>query len=297
MHSNLQKKWDIALRYGLYPLLAGITLAYIVYALKEPRQTLGHHNGAYFGGILLFMIVIEALRPLRSNWRMTKTSFWRRDLPFLLLGGSCIGAVNYLAVTIATQYNLAGGTFFEAIPVLPGTIIALLATDFLWYWVHRISHEARGKTGRFLWKIHAAHHLPNQVYVLMHATSHPVNTIIIRAIVTLPLFFLGFPPEVAFICSVITSFQTIVSHFNVDSRVGWLNYVLIGTELHRYHHSADASEARNFGAVLSIWDQIFGTFHYRPGKVPASLGPDERSLYPPDVKVLDVVAFPFRRHT
>ena len=29
--------------------------------------------------------------------------------------------------------------------------------------------------------------------------------------------------------SVITGFQGLVSHFNVDSRVGWLNYVLSGT--------------------------------------------------------------------
>jgi sterol desaturase/sphingolipid hydroxylase (fatty acid hydroxylase superfamily) len=43
-----------------------------------------------------------------------------------------------------------------------------------------------------------------------------------------------------------------VSHFNVNSRVAWLNYLLVGTELHRYHHNADPTEAKNFGAVVSI---------------------------------------------
>lgn len=85
-----------------------------------------------------------------------------------------------------------------------------------------------------------------------------------------------------------------MSHFNVDSRVGWLNYLLVGTELHRYHHSADPAEAKNFGAVVSIWDQVFGTFVYRPGNVPRALGVDEPRHYPADTQLLQVLVHPLR---
>lgn len=73
-----------------------------------------------------------------------------------------------------------------------------------------------------------------------------------RAILTIPPYLMGFSPEVLFATNVVIGFQGLVSHFNVNSRVAWLNYLLVGTELHRYHHNADPTEAKNFGAVVSI---------------------------------------------
>ena len=296
INTHLHQKFDDALRYYLYPLLAVITLAYLAHELSGPQETLGHHYGWYAGGMVIVMVLVEMLHPIRSEWRMTQATFWRRDLPFIILGSGTIVAVNYFTVTIVTQYSFLRGTSHEGIPLLLGIILALLTTDFLWYWVHRICHEARGSFGQFLWRVHAVHHLPRQVYVLMQSVGHPINVIVVRLILTLPLYALGFSPEVVFAASVIIAFQGLVSHFNVDSRVGWLNYLLVGTELHRYHHSADASEAKNFGAVVSVWDQLFGTFYYRPGKLPKLLGVDNPSLYPSDTKLLDVVAYPFRHH-
>jgi len=296
MNVTLHQKFDDALRYYLYPLLAMITLAYLVCELSGPRESIGHRYGWYVGGMVIVMVLIEMLHPLRSEWRMTKATFWRRDVPFIILGASSIAAANYFAAIIATQYGLSRGTSHEEIPLLLGIVFALLITDFLWYWVHRISHEARGSWGQFFWRVHAAHHLPRQVYVLMHAIGHPINAIVVRAILTLPLCVFGFAPEVVFAASVIIAFQGLVSHFNVDSRVGWLNYLLVGTELHRYHHSADMSEAKNFGAVVSVWDQLFGTFYYRPGKVPKTLGVDNASRYPSDTRLFDVIVYPFRHY-
>jgi sterol desaturase/sphingolipid hydroxylase (fatty acid hydroxylase superfamily) len=100
-----------------------------------------------------------------------------------------------------------------------------------------------------------------------------------------------------FATTVLIGLQGLVSHFNVDSRVGWLNYVLIGTALHRCHHSADPGEAKNFGAVVSIWDQLFGTFVYRPEEVPRVLGIDDPRSFPTDTQVLSVPLHPLRRPT
>lgn len=295
MNTRIHQKFDDALRYHLYPVLAAITIAYLYYELSGPQNMIGHRYGLFVGGMLVVMVLIEMLHPLHANWKMTKTTFWRRDLPFLMIGASSIAAANYVAAMAVTHHSLVRGTSHADIPLVVGVILAVLTTDFLWYWVHRVSHEAKGKAGMFLWRVHAAHHLPQQVYVLMHAIGHPINAIAVRAILTLPLFFLGFSPEVVFTASVITAFQGLVSHFNVDSRVGWLNYVLIGTELHRYHHSAKSAEAKNFGAVVSVWDQLFGTFYYRPGEAPESLGIENPSLYPKDTQIADVIAYPFIR--
>jgi sterol desaturase/sphingolipid hydroxylase (fatty acid hydroxylase superfamily) len=83
------------------------------------------------------------------------------------------------------------------------------------------------------------------------------------------------------------------SHFNVDIRAGWMNYLFVGTELHRYHHSANVAEAGNFGATLSVFDLIFGTFVYRPGLPPQELG--VTGDLPPYERFAAVLALPFQR--
>ncbi len=40
----------------------------------------------------------------------------------------------------------------------------------------------------------------------------------------------------------------------------WLQPVVITADLHRVHHSVSAEHANsNYGAVLSLWDRLFGT--------------------------------------
>ncbi len=291
----MRQKFKLAVRYFFYPALAAITLLYLGLELgrSQPSQSVGQWYGIYLIGMVVVMISIEALMPLRDEWRMTRARFWRRDLPFLMLGASTIAAANYLATIVAMYYSLGRGGALAGVPLLPGVLLALMTTDFCWYWVHRFSHTGSGKLGRWVWRVHAAHHMPAQVYVLMHAIGHPVNAVVVRAILTLPLFFLGLSTEVVFVAGVVTGFQGLVSHMNIDSRVGWLNYILVGTELHRFHHSADPSEAKNFGAVVSIWDLLFGSFYYRPGAIPDRLGLQAPELYPSDMQLGKIIALPF----
>lgn len=281
-------------RHGLYPALAVGTLVYLGFELSGPVASIGRWYGAFLALVIGLMLLVEAAHALRAEWRMTWPSFWRRDLPYLLLGALTLGVLNWATMKVVTSHALTPGLWLAELPVVPGVVLSLLITDFLWYWLHRFSHEGRGALGRFLWRVHAAHHLPGQVYVLMHAVAHPVNALMVRAILTVPPYLLGFSPKVVFAASVITGLQGLVSHFNVDSRAGWLNHLLVGTELHRYHHSAIAGEAKNYGAVVSVWDQLFGSFVYRPGQVPAALGVEEPQRYPADTQVLSVMALPFR---
>ncbi len=242
------------------------------------------------------MLAVEILHPLRAKWRMTRASFFRRDLPFMVLGGLILGFANYAGGWLVLHVGLTPGASHAALPLVPAVALAVIVPDFLWYWVHRWSHEGRGRVGRWLWTMHAAHHLPQQVYLLMHGVAHPLNTLIVRAILTVPLFFLGFSTEALFVANLFVGLQGFVSHFNVDVRAGGLNYVLMGTELHRYHHSADPREAKNYAAVVTLWDLLFGTFYYRPQQPPARLGITDPERYPADRQLLRVLAMPFVRH-
>lgn len=295
MNQNLHQRMNAVLRYAAYPLLLAATVAFVPFGLADPVNP-GRYYGFYLAGLIAVMVALETLHPLRTEWKMTRRTFLRRDLPFLLLGAATLGSANYGLNLFAQYYSASHPALLRDLPIIPGVLLAMYGTDFFWYWLHRLSHEMKGRVGNVLWNLHAAHHLPEQVYVFMHVVGHPINVLAVRLIIAVPLILLGFSPEVVFVFTVVNSFQGMVSHFNIDSRVGWVNYVLSGTELHRSHHSADPKEGKNYGAVVTLWDQLFGTFYYRPGVVPRRLGVTHPEEYPPSDAVLTILALPFSPH-
>lgn len=290
--NSLRRLLQPAVTYGSYPLAFLVCLAACIHAVREGWDFASVH-GRLVMGVAAFHIALELLFPMDRRWGMT----WRsllRDAAYLALNGAVQAggraAAGWAAIRLAPDGGglMAGLPFWAALPLL------LLTFEFLQYWHHRWSHEMGGPLGRFLWRVHAAHHLPDRVYVLMHAVGHPLNLLVVNILlmVLLPAL-LGCRPEVVFVFAVFSNLQGIVTHLNVDVRVGPLNYLLAGAELHRFHHSTDRSEAKNYGAVLSVYDVLFGTFVYRPGGRPAALGVAEPERYPRPHQLLRVLALPF----
>lgn len=279
--------------WGTWPLLFALNLLVISHAIAF------HWNFTLTMGVsiavaIVTLVSLEFLWPLDARWRMTWQTFLGRDIKYFLAGGLTGAATNY-ALTIA-GLSLADGNMGPLTdwPVWLAVPVAMCAFEFLQYWQHRWSHEADTPAKRFLWKTHAPHHLPEQVYVLMHPAGHPLNFILIQAIIRVPLFYvLGLTPEALYAIGAITALQGLVSHCNVDLRAGWFNYIFAGTELHRYHHSADVSEAQNYAVTLSVMDVIFGTFVYKPGDNPERLGISEPEKYPPSHAFWRTMLLPF----
>jgi sterol desaturase/sphingolipid hydroxylase (fatty acid hydroxylase superfamily) len=249
-------------------------------------------SGAVTGVLILTLVVMERFWPADRKWAMTWRSF-ARDIQFFVVNGLTIFLTNMAFSYIGIEAGKGHQGPLTDLPLWLGIPLAVLAIEFFQYWQHRISHEASGPLGRLLWRSHAAHHLPEQVYVLMHPAGHPINTFIVRGIITLvPVYLLGLPPEGIVIALLVMGIQGIVSHSNLDLRAGWFNYIFVTSELHRYHHSADIKEAGNFATALSILDILFGTFVYRPGEMPAELGIADPA-YPRSSQVLRIMLLPF----
>lgn len=278
--------------YLFYPLTLVGTLVFIHADIHGWLGPLGQAYPLYLLVLISAMVALERITPMRREWGMTKKSFLHRDLPMLVVNGATIAATTYTVTWLAQRH---GGLPLHklALPWQAEAVCALLLSDFLWYWVHRYSHEGTGWFGRWLWKTHAIHHLPGEVYVFMHAVGHPINTAYVRVILMLPVILFGFSPEAVFAASVFNGFQGLVSHFNVDSRAGWLNRLFMGTELHRFHHSANMDEAKNYAATVSIWDQLFGTYRL-PSSAPEKLGVVDRESYPQDLQWGKILSIPFR---
>lgn len=278
--------------YIFYPLALAGTLAFIHAEVGGLLGPLGKAYPFYLLALISIMVAFERIAPMRREWNMTKTSFLTRDLPMLAVNGAAIAATTHAATWLASHHSELP-IYKSALPWQAEAICALLLSDFLWYWIHRHSHEGKGWLGRWLWKTHAIHHLPGEVYVFMHVVGHPINSAYVRVILMLPAILFGFSPEAVFAASVFNGFQGLVSHFNVDSRAGWFNRLFIGTELHRFHHSANLDDAKNYAATVSIWDQLFGTFRL-PSAAPQKLGVDDRAHYPADRQWAKLLALPFK---
>jgi len=284
---------QVAIRHGFYPLSLCATLLFIFAEVRGWLGPLGKAYPIYLAILIGLMLVLEQRLPLQTRWGMSRRSFLVRDLPMLVFNGTTIAATSAAVTWLARHSGWNAGATASLLPWWLQAIVAILISDFLWYWVHRYSHEGRSALGRWLWKTHVMHHLPQEVYVFMHVAGHPINSAYVRLILMLPPIVLGFSPEAVFAASVLTGFQGLLSHFNVDARAGWLNRLFMGTELHRYHHSADVTEAKNYAAVVSLWDQCFGTYVYHPGRAPRQLGVADRDAYPPDRAWFGLLFIPF----
>lgn len=291
---HIEKHARALVRRWLYPL----SWVWIVFALDHFLAMEQDRRPAWILitlPLLVVFLVVEILLPLERRWSMT----WRNlvtDLVYVALAGAAITLVAtglaLLSITIAGTTNgpARDWPLWLQVPVL------LLVFEFLNYWIHRSMHRLGGQVGAVLWRVHAAHHLPRGLYLLMHAVSHPINALLVQSIaIILPISLMGYRPDAVLIFLVVNAFHGIISHFNVDLRMGLANRIFVGPELHRYHHSADPLEAMNYGATLSVWDQVFGTFVYRPQRSPAALGVRPAQGFPEYRQVLRVLGLPFRR--
>lgn len=282
------------IRWGLYPL----SWAVVIGAFHLINTTAIDPRSIWVGVIAILApayLAIEFLFPYERRWSMTLRSFIA-DLKFLLLNSAFIAGLSALLAifTITMSGDLRGPA--EDWPIPLQLLACLLIFEAVNYTIHRAMHEARGILGRFLWKTHAAHHLPPRLYLVMHAVFHPINGVIIQFLaIILPIWLMGYSQKAVTMFLIVNGMHGLISHFNVDIRMGWMNYLFVGPELHRYHHSANVNEAKNYGATLSIYDQLFGTFVYHPGVPPRELGVDPQSGLPAYERYFEVLALPFRR--
>lgn len=171
-------------------------------------------------------------------------------------------------------------------PVWLQGVAMLLIGDFARYWMHRGFHRFH-----WMWRLHAIHHSPERLYWLNVGRFHPIEQVLQFAVDALPFLLLGVGTDVLSVYFVFYAINGFYQHSNCSVRLGWLNWIVAGPELHRWHHALDTSESNhNYGNNLILWDVIFGTRYLPREQSVGRLGiPAEH--YPPDF--LRQMAAPF----
>lgn len=136
-----------------------------------------------------------------------------------------------------------------------GWVVAIVLYDFCDYWLHRVSHESA-----VFWAAHAVHH-QSEHFNLTTALRQESFYAVMGWPFFIPMALLGMPLEQYVAAGLFVLLYQFWIHTEHIGRLGWLDRVFSTPSNHRVHHAVNPGYLdRNYGAVLVIWDRMFGTF-------------------------------------
>ncbi|MBD2753168.1 sterol desaturase family protein [Spirosoma validum] len=136
-----------------------------------------------------------------------------------------------------------------------GWIGLLIATDFVWYWYHRLAHEIN-----VFWAVHVVHHQSEDFNYTVSARI-TVFQAAVRTGFWAILPVIGFPAEMITTILLVHGLYPFFIHTRTIGKLGWLEYILVTPSHHRVHHASNPQYLdKNYGDMFIIWDKLFGTF-------------------------------------
>ncbi len=131
-------------------------------------------------------------------------------------------------------------------------LLAFFGGDLCYYLYHRAGH----RIGLF-WAIHGVHH-QSDTFNFSVAMRHPWFSDTYAVLFYVPMPLLGVPAKHFFLAISIISFYALTVHSRFFRRPSF--GVLVTPQTHIVHHATNARYLdRNFGAMFSLWDRLFGT--------------------------------------
>lgn len=278
-----------------FMVISGLVLGYLTIA-QEWNYPL-----ASFAILLISFTAVFTLEkyiPLKADWNLPDGTIWAEVLHFIISVGlfDALGKTAALWLVLSIKNTLfESSQIWESLPFWITFVIANIIGEFLPYLYHRISHI--GKPGslisQFLWQIHSIHHIPQKLNWFKTNWVHPINMFLNTLLKVGPLLFLGFSDEIIFLVGILHIIISYISHANIKTVTGVLDYIIVTPQIHHFHHSKVKDEAKNFGSIIPFWDLVFGTYYNRPGMV-GDVGTNEiHYTYPNEKDYLKQIIFPF----
>jgi len=141
-------------------------------------------------------------------------------------------------------------------------VLAILAADFTYYWMHRFEHEHR-----ILWASHSVHH-SSQDYNLTVSFRLSLLEGLFEWLFLIPMILMGFNPFQAIVALILVAQYQHWLHTERIGKLGWLDEVFNTPSIHRVHHGSNTQYLdKNYGGILIVWDKLFGTYQAEEEKV------------------------------
>jgi sterol desaturase/sphingolipid hydroxylase (fatty acid hydroxylase superfamily) len=213
-------------------------------------------------------LVLERFFPFDKGQRVFRKGWFNDFFLYTLAQSYVLGLVIHALIQwMDGATGISRLHLISSFPVWAQLGFFFVTHDFYIYWFHRLQHRSK-----ILWRTHEAHHSVENVDWLAGSRSHAIEILINQTIEYAPIVLLGAHADVALMKGTLDAVWGMFIHSNVDVRMGPLQYVLNGPEMHRWHHSREwRGDGFNYGTKLAIWDWIFGTA-YRPAHKPPGYG-------------------------
>lgn len=203
---------------------------------------------------LLFCLEVHFPRhqwPVREWLQSCKTNF-----SLFLFNNTLLSLLSVSTLLmLAEQYSVNGmlSQFFNPTEKF---IVSFLLIDFILYVWHVGCHKFDS-----LWMFHKVHHSDAYLNVTTAFRLHTIELIIVTFLKASLIVFFGIDKMTVLITETITTLFVMFHHTNISfAAERWMSSLVIVPFLHRLHHSTERDEHdSNYGAVLSVWDRIFGT--------------------------------------
>ena len=211
-------------------------------------------TGAAFYGIVA---AVERVRPYREDWQPSRADY-ATDGAFLASVLAVQGAA--MAVVGPVRHRTRRTLGVDRLPVPVGAAIGVLAFDLFHSRMHQIGHRWGPA-----WRVHSVHHSAERLYWFNATRFQATEMFLDMVMETVVVGLLGMSRDQHVVYQALRGMYGQVQHCNVDvDSGGVLNRVCSTPDLHRWHHSTVYAEGdTNYGALTSVWDQLFGT-HFDP---------------------------------
>jgi sterol desaturase/sphingolipid hydroxylase (fatty acid hydroxylase superfamily) len=213
-------------------------------------------------GLLLFWIIEGAIPLLPLNYKKTKWKHAGVNFAFttIHLIIHTLLAIIIIELSDWCLENKFGLVYWFNAGTLFTIIVSFFVLDFFGGWlVHITEHKVP-----LLWRFHVIHHADNNVDVTSGLRHHPVESVLRGVFFFMGIAASGAPMYAVMIFQTILVFSTAFTHANI-SLPKWLDtslsYFFVSPNMHKvHHHWKQPYTDSNYGAILSIWDRLLGTF-------------------------------------
>lgn len=206
-------------------------------------------------------------------WEATSPSFEGQRVPGIRrMRHLALGALNAAVALVLASVLVGVGEWakHEELGLLrwldleaPARVVAALLVLDLWnYALHVAAHHVP-----WLWRVHAVHHNATALEATVAMRFHTIE-VLWTGLATIPFAtLLGIAVEQVALYNALLLPVSLFHHANVtlSPRLErMLRLVMVTPGLHRVHHSRWTPETNsNYGAILPVWDWLFGTLRMR----------------------------------
>jgi len=262
---------------------------YARYLWHEITHPAWHNYFYYLIGVSLLVWALEVIRPWRKNQAIIRKGFWQ-DAFYMFFNFFLFSLIGYNALSnvfvelfkdflLLFGYQNTAAITIKSWPIWTQYLFLFLLADFIQWAVHVALHKIP-----WLWKFHKVHHSVEEMGFAAHLRFHPMETIIYKSALFIPLTMFGFGISDMFLLHAFTILIGHLNHANINVNYGWLKYIFNSPGMHIWHHAKqlpkEYPQGMNFGISLSVWDYLFDTAYVPHSGKDIPLGFEEIEKYP-----------------